>query len=452
MTSAPTLASLAADLEAGRTSARALVESCLARIEDESGEGRATFIKVDRAAALKAADAMDALRAAGAALSRFAGIPISIKDLFDIQGEVTKAGSTVLADAVPAAADAVTVGRLRRMGFVLIGRTNMTEFAYSGLGLNPHYGTPRNPWDRETGRIPGGSSSGAAISVTDGMAHAALGTDTGGSCRIPAAFTGLVGYKPTARRVPLAGSVPLSTSLDSIGPIARSVDCCATLDAILADEPARTLTRRAPRGLRLAVPTNLVMHDVDETVGRVFEAALSRLAAAGAVIEHVEIPEFEEVAGINAVGGFTGPESFAWHRPLLAAKREGYDPRVSVRIARGEAVPAANYIEALALRAGLIERAAARFALYDGVIMPTTPIVAPKIADLADDDAFTRTNLVALRNPTLINMIDGCAISLPIQRAGEAPVGLMLAGAGGSDRRIFEIAAGLEDVFAGTHG
>lgn len=448
VTSAPTLASLAADLAAGRTSARGLVETCLAHIEDETGEGRTAFLKVDRAAALSVAAAMDALRAAGAAPSRFAGIPISIKDLFDIQGQVTRAGSTVLADAPPAAADATAVARLRRLGFVLIGRTNMTEFAYSGLGLNPHYGTPRNPWDRKTGRVPGGSSSGAAISITDAMAHAAVGTDTGGSCRIPAAFTGIVGFKPTARRVPLAGSVPLSTSLDSIGPIARSVECCAIVDAILANEPVQPLARRSPKGLRLAVPTNLVFDDVDATVGANFEAALSRLSAAGATIEHVAIPEFDEVAGINALGGFTAPESYAWHRPLLAAKRDGYDARVSVRIQRGESVLAADYIKAVALRAGLIARADARFATFDGVMLPTVPIVAPQIADLAADDAFTRANLIALRNPTLINMMDGCAISLPIHRAGEAPVGLMLAGSAGTDRRLFEIAAGLEDLFA----
>jgi aspartyl-tRNA(Asn)/glutamyl-tRNA(Gln) amidotransferase subunit A len=450
MTSAPTLASLAADLEGGRTSARALAEDCLARIEDAAGEGRTTFIKVDRDSVLKAAGGMDGLRAAGAAPSRFAGIPISIKDLFDIQGQVTTAGSIVLADAAPAAADAVGVSRLRRMGFVLIGRTNMTEFAYSGLGLNPHYGTPRNPWDRETGRVPGGSSSGAAVSVTDGMAHAALGTDTGGSCRIPAAFTGLVGYKPTARRVPLAGSVPLSTSLDSIGPIARTVECCAIMDAIVADEPMQHLARHSPKGLRFAVPTNLVLDDMDQAVGRAFEAALSRLSSAGAAIVHVAIPEFDEVAGINAVGGFTAPESFAWHRALLAAKRDGYDRRVSTRIQRGEAVLAGDYIEAIALRAGLIERANARFSAFDGVIMPTAPIVAPRIADLTEDSVFTRTNLLALRNPTLINMIDGCAISIPIHRTGEAPVGLMLAGAGGADRGLFAIAAGLEDLFDGV--
>jgi aspartyl-tRNA(Asn)/glutamyl-tRNA(Gln) amidotransferase subunit A len=448
MTQAPTLSLLAAELAEGRTTSRALVEACLARAADPEGEGASVFIQIDQAAALKAAEAMDTLRDAGAEPSPFAGIPISIKDLFDIRGEVTRAGSMVLADAPPARADAVAVARLRRMGFVLIGRTNMTEFAYSGLGLNPHYGTPRNPWDRAAGRIPGGSSSGAAVSVTDGMAHAALGTDTGGSCRIPAALTGLVGYKPTASRVPLVGAIPLSTSLDSIGPIARSVGCCAVLDAILADEPVHDVGGVALGNLRLAVPTNLVFEDVDAAVGAAFGAALSQLSKAGARIEQVAIPEFEEVKEINGKGGFTAPESYAWHRDLLTTSRNGYDPRVSSRVARGETVAAADYIDALALRAALIARATKRLSAYDGIVMPTSPVVAPKIDDVATDDAYTRTNLVVLRNPTLINMIDGCAVSLPIHEAETAPVGLMLAGLAGSDRRILAIAATIERLFS----
>src|SRR6476661_2082032 len=232
----PTLATLAADLDAGRTTARQLVDECLARIAEPAGEGVRTFIHVDRDAALATADAMDGLRKANAAPSRFAGIPVSIKDLFDIKGQVTRAGSRALDDSAPADADAPVVARLRRAGFVVIGRTNMTEFAYSGIGINPHYGTPKGAWNRSVGHVPGGSSSGAAVSIADGMAYGALGTDTGGSCRIPAAYNGIVGYKPTQRRVPLDGSVPLSFSLDSIGPLARSVSCCAILDAVLANE------------------------------------------------------------------------------------------------------------------------------------------------------------------------------------------------------------------------
>src|SRR5512143_238852 len=237
MANTSTLARLAEDLESGRTSARKLVDECLARIADPSGEGARAFIHVDKEAAIEAAEAMDRLREVKAAPSPFAGIPVSIKDLFDIRGQVTRAGSRALEDSAPADADAPVVARLRRAGFVVIGRTNMTEFAYSGIGINPHYGTPKSAWNRAVGHVPGGSSSGAAVWIADSMAFGALGTDTGGSCRIPAAYNGIVGFKPTQRRVPLEGAVPLSFTLDSIGPLARSVSCCAILDAVLANEP-----------------------------------------------------------------------------------------------------------------------------------------------------------------------------------------------------------------------
>src|SRR6201989_1395410 len=280
----PTLAALADDLEGGRTSARKLVEECIAGIADPAGEGQRAFIHVDKAAALEAADAMDRLRKAHAAPSRFAGIPVSIKDLFDIKGQVTRAGSRALEGSPPAAADAPVVARLRRAGFVVIGRTNMTEFAYSGIGINPHYGTPKGAWQRSVGHVPGGSSSGAAVSIADGMAHGALGTDTGGSCRIPAAFNGIVGYKPTQARVALHGGVPLASSLDSFGPLARTVGCCAVLDAVLADEAVQPLQPRPIKGMRLAVPTTVALDDLDDDVAKTFERALETLSRAGALI------------------------------------------------------------------------------------------------------------------------------------------------------------------------
>ncbi|MBB4394857.1 amidase [Bradyrhizobium sp. ERR14] len=442
----PTLAKLAEDLESGRTTARKLVEACIARIADPAGEGQRTFLHVDKDAALAAADAMDGLRKAKAAPSRYAGIPISIKDLFDIKGQVTRAGSRALDDSPPAEQDAATVARLRRAGFVVIGRTNMTEFAYSGIGINPHYGTPKGAWNRAEGHVPGGSSAGAAVSVLDGMAHGALGTDTGGSCRIPAAFNGIVGYKPTQRRVPLDGSVPLSFSLDSIGPLARSVSCCAILDAVLANEPIAPLKPRPIQGMRLAVPTTIALDDLDAEVAETFERALKTLSDHGAIIERIEMAEFHDIGPMNAKGGFAASESYAWHRYLITSKGDVYDPRVSVRIMRGEAQSAADYIDLLNERRSLIARVNARIAPYDALVLPTTPNTPPKIADLADDKAFTRENIRALRNCSLINMIDGCAISLPAHRQGDVPVGLMLAGAGGTDHRIFELAAGMEAV------
>ena len=444
MQKTPTLTSLAADLESGRTNARKLVDECLDRIADKSGEGGRAFVHVDVEAAIEAAKAMDRLREVRAAPSPFAGIPISIKDLFDIKGQITRAGSRALDDSPPAEADAPVVSRLRRAGFILIGRTNMTEFAYSGIGINPHYGTPKSVWQREVGHVPGGSSSGAAVSVADGMAHGALGSDTGGSCRIPAAYNGIVGFKPTQQRIPRDGGVPLSFTLDSFGPLARTVECCAVLDAVLADEPVQQLQPRTVSGVRFAVPKTVALDDLDDHVARAFDRTLDKLSRQGASIERIEVPEFLDVAVMNSKGGFAAAESYAWHRYLIESHGDVYDPRVSSRILRGQTITAADYIDILQARKSMIARANTRFALYDAVVMPTCAIAPPRIADLADDQAFTKANLLSLRNCTLINMMDGCSISAPCHRNGEAPVGFMLSAAGGSDRRILELAAGVE--------
>jgi len=278
------------------------------------------------------------------------------------------------------------------------------------------------------------------------MAHGGLGTDTGGSCRIPAAFNGIVGFKPTQRRVPLDGGVPLSFTLDSFGPLARTVGCCAVLDAVLADETVAPLQPRSIKGMRLAVPTTVALDELEDDVARTFERALETLSRQGALIERIAVPEFLDVAVMNAKGGFAAAESYAWHRYLIASKGDVYDPRVSSRIMRGESLSAADYIDLLAARRSLIARTEKRLAPYDALVLPTTANTPPRIADLADDKAFTKANLLALRNCTLINMIDGCAISLPCHREGEVPVGLMLASSGGADRRIFELAAGVEGV------
>ena len=276
------------------------------------------------------------------------------------------------------------------------------------------------------------------------MAYGALGTDTGGSCRIPAAYNGIVGYKPTQRRVPLDGGVPLSFTLDSFGPLANSVQCCAALDAVLADEPIPQLRPWPIKGMRLAVPTTVVLDDLDDAVAKTFERAIETLSRAGAQIERIEMPEFLDVGVMNTKGGFAAVESYAWHRYLLTSKGDVYDPRVSARILRGEAVSAADYIDLVNARRSLIMRAAARLAPYDALLMPTTANTPPRIADLADDKAYAVANLRSLRNCSLINMIDGCAISIPAHREGEVPVGVMLAASAGADRRIFELAAGME--------
>ena len=451
MATGPTLERLALDLEAGRTTAAALTEACLARIDDDAGQGAVAFVHVDRDGARAAAGAMDRLRAVGAQPSRFAGIPISIKDLFDVRGQVTRAGSLVL-DGPPARDDAPSVARLRRAGFVLIGRTNMTEFAFSGLGYNPHHGTPLGPWRVDERRIAGGSTSGGAASVADAMAHAALGTDTGGSCRIPAAFCGLVGYKPTASRVPRAGSVPLSPTLDTVGTIARSVACCAALDALLAECASAPLEAFEVAGLRLAAPRNFAFDDIDTVVAEAMDTALSRLAASGARVDRIDMPEFDRIAAINAKGGFAAAEAFAWHRSMLETDGDRYDPRVVARITRGAGQTAADYIDLLAGRAALIEDFGRRIARFDALLMPTVPIVPPRLDELDDDAAFGRLNLLALRNSAAINLIDGCAISLPVRAAGGEPVGLTVAAAGGDDARLLQVAAAIERALASDRG
>jgi aspartyl-tRNA(Asn)/glutamyl-tRNA(Gln) amidotransferase subunit A len=440
-----TLAQLKAELAAGGTS-RGLVEQCLARIADPAGEGERVFLKVHAENARAAADFYDRLRPRGATPTPFAGIPVSIKDLFDIAGDVTTAGSRALRDADAASEDATCVARLRAAGFIPIGRTNMTEFAFSGLGINPHYGTPLNPYDRRSARIPGGSSSGAAVSVTDAMAFGALGTDTGGSCRIPAALCGIVGFKPTARRVPTAGTFPLSTSLDSIGPLAASVHCCAVLDAVLAGEAMADVPSMPLAGLRMAVPQTTVLEGMEPMVASAFEAALAALGKAGARIVDIPLREFSELPQINAKGGLPVAESYAIHRALISKAGNMYDPRVLDRIVRGREQDAADYIDLLAARADFISRVGAVTAPYDALLMPTVPITAPRLADLAADDAYRRVNLLVLRNPSIANFLDRCSISLPCQRAGDAPAGLMLIGEHGADRRLLSIAAAIEAV------
>lgn len=442
--SGPTLARLAADLASGRTTSRALTEACLALIQDGTGNGAGTYTLVDAQNAMTAAEAMDKLRKANAAPSPYAGIPISVKDLFDVAGQTTTAGSKILADAAPASTDAQAVARLRRAGFVVLGRTNMTEFAYSGLGLNPHYGTPLNPWDEQTGRAPGGSSSGGGISVARAMAHGALGTDTGGSCRIPAAFLGLAGFKPTANRVSSAGAIPLSFTLDSIGPIARTAQCCAIMDSILAAEPAEALPVPDVKGLRFLIPTTVALDALDPQVAQAFERSLSLLSSQGAHIHETPFPEFGDIASMNAKGGFSAAESYAWHRPYLETQGSDYDPRVRVRIERGAQQTAADYLDLLAARAALVKASRARIAPYDAMLMPTVAIIPPRIADLASDSDYSRINLLALRNATLINMIDGCALSVPMHEPDAAPAGLMVCGTTGRDRRVLAMGHALE--------
>ncbi|MES2944276.1 MAG: amidase [Pseudomonadota bacterium] len=369
-----------------------------------------------------------------------AGMPVSVKDLFDIAGQTTKAGSTVLADAAPATADCPAVARLQAAGAVIAGRTNMVEFAFSGVGINPHYGTPVNPADTAVERIPGGSSSGAAVSVATGAAMLGLGSDTGGSIRIPAALCGIVGFKSTARLVPTLGALPLSTSLDTVCALTRSVRDAVTVHEILADRKVR-LTGKPLSAYRLAIAGTLMLDGLDSTVSQAFERSLRMLRQAGAQIEELALDEINELAGINATGGLSAAESYAWHRHLIGKHEADYDHRVALRILRGAKMSAFEYIDLLAARQQWIKKMQTRLSGFDAVLSPTAPIVAPPIASvLTDDQEFFRINGLLLRNTAVVNMLDGCGISLPCHAPDQLPVGLMIWHAALHDDVVLDIA------------
>ncbi|MEZ2722095.1 amidase [Paenalcaligenes hominis] len=433
-------------LDAGETTAVLLTQQALSRIADPAGEGATTFISIYKEQALAAAHASDILRAAGLSRSALEGIPISIKDLFDYKGDVTRGASALLKDAPAATENATLVHRLQEAGAVIIGRTNMTEFAFSGLGINPHYGTPRAPWDREHGRIPGGSSSGAGVSVADGMAVAAIGTDTGGSIRIPSAFCGITGFKPTADRIPDAGVMPLSHSLDSSGPLALSVECCAIVDAVLSGEPEPELALIDSTQLRFVVPTNYVLNQADDKVKADFKAALTTLRNKGVSIDEIEIPELDQLPYINRTGGFVCAEAWFYHQKHIEAHEALYDPRVASRILRGKSQTAADYIELEQTRQVWIAQMESLLAPYDAMLMPTAPLLPPTIDELNDEDAYFRANGLILRNPAIVNFLNGCALSIPCHASGTAPVGLMVAAPAYHDAQLLNVGHTIEHL------
>ncbi|MGY2486171.1 amidase [Cupriavidus sp. CP313] len=441
----PDLDTLNTRLRDGATSRAQIIEQAAALAATPAAE--AVFLHSTFEAAAQVARAADAAGRAGKALHPLAGLPVSVKDLYDVAGEVTSAASLVRKDAAPATADATVVARLRAAGAALVGRTNMTEFAFSGVGINPHYGTPVNPAGTDgVARIPGGSSSGAAVSVALGLAVAALGSDTGGSIRIPAALCGITGFKPTTRRVPLTGAFPLSYTLDTACAMARMVSDCIAVDSVIADSAVIPRVTN-PAATRLAIPRQILLDDLDPVVARAFDRALGRLSAAGVQLEHVDLPELGELAGLNAQGGFSSAEAFAIHRHLLAARRDLYDPRVASRIDRGANISAADYIDLGRARLDWIARMEARLARFDAVVCPTVPMVAPEIAPLRTDDAqFFRVNALLLRNTSAFNFLDGCSISMPCHAPDELPVGLMLSHGPMRDADLLGTALALERI------
>jgi len=443
-----TVAQLGADLDAGRTSSREVVEQALARIAEQSGEGARAFLKVYADAARADAAHADRLRKAGVRRSAVDGLPVSLKDLFDVAGDVTRVGSKIRINEPKAIRDAPVVARLRAAGAVFVGRTNMVEFAFGGVGFNPHYGTPKNPYQRKVGRVPGGSSSGAAVAQADGMAVMSLGSDTRGSVRGPAALCGVTGWKPTARRVPREGAFPLSFTLDSVGPIANSVACCAAYDAILAGEPDGRLASLQAKGLRLLVPRSSALDDLDRDVGAAFDASLRTLSKKGVMLEERPVPQFDRQGDYFKGGGYAGAEAYHIHRAEEARIGE-FDPRVGKRILMGRNLTASDYLALGDLRVEFMRDVEALAAGFDAILMPTVPCIAPTIAEAdASDEDYFRWNMRILRNNGLINFLDGCAASLPCHEPGGAPVGLMVCGVAGSDRHTLAVSAVIERALA----
>jgi aspartyl-tRNA(Asn)/glutamyl-tRNA(Gln) amidotransferase subunit A len=427
------------------TSSRDRLEQALARIADPSGEGARSCLTVYADTARKAADAADARKSAGKSHGPLDGVVITIKDLFDVAGEVTRAGSKVLAArGRPATSDAAVVTRLRAAGAVIAAKTNMTEFAFSGVGYNPHFGTPGNPADRA--RIPGGSSSGGAVAVADGIGAIAIGTDTGGSTRIPAALCGIVGFKPTAKRVPTTGAYPLSYTLDSIGPMANSVADCALADAVMAGETPQPVEPVGLDNVKIGLAQGLVLDRMDDIVAPAFAQAIGKLKTAK--LSDVSLRGLDLMTRANERGGLAPPEAFAIHRDLLAANGDGVDPFVRGRIMRAAAMSAADYIASQRDRIAAIAQMDTLFDEVDVVALPTTPIVAPKLSEVAGEADFTARNVLLLRNTSIGNFLDLCAISLPIRLGNALPCGLMLFGRNGGDRRLFQVAAAVEKALA----
>jgi aspartyl-tRNA(Asn)/glutamyl-tRNA(Gln) amidotransferase subunit A len=440
-----TILELAAALAAGHATATSLTESCLANIADEHGEGKRAFIKVYAKAALEAARQSDRRREKGEVQSVLEGIPISIKDLFDVKGEVTRAGSIFFDEALPVEVEAPSIARLRAAGAIIIGRTNMTEFAYGAHGTNKHYGTPLNAFDRASERIPGGSTSGGAVSVTDRMAAATIGSDTGGSVRIPAALCGLAGYKPTQARVPLAGAFPLSHTRDSIGPLGVSAACCVLLDHAMADEPIQLPDAASLKGLTFGVPINILFDGLTPAVEHDVARALSAISRAGAHIREFHFQELQDELDGSRDANFSGYEGYHLHRERLADHLDMFDPWVSKRLLLGANIKDADYQKLLVLRQKLIASANKTTASYDALLAPTVPIVAPTIeALMKSEEDFYRINSLLLRNTAPFNVLDRPAWSLPCHESGSAPTGLMVVGETNADIKLQRLGLAIE--------
>jgi aspartyl-tRNA(Asn)/glutamyl-tRNA(Gln) amidotransferase subunit A len=441
------LRELSAALRSNQTSATRLVEQALERAR----QSKSVFTAINPGL-VSLAYSIDRARKKSQDLTPLAGIPIALKDLFNIRNEKTFAGSIVRKHyAQPEDADADVVVPLRAAGLLFFGRTNMSEFAFSGIGKNPHYGTPLSIWDRETGRLPGGSSSGSAVAVAEGIVSAALGSDTAGSCRIPAAFNGVVGVKPSFGRMSLNGIFPLSPTLDAPGPIAVDVDSCFILDQLMSGglPPVAELPHLHPAELdqfRLVVPRARVMEDLDAEVRAAFERSLDAITAAGARIVEADLPVLDRCDDFFIERPIVVREVWLHHRQMLEQHLDEYDPFVGLRMSAGAEVSDEEQQARYQERAQLVSDFEQDFAglRADALLYPTVACVPPTISETEDAEDARRVNLRCLRNTATVNYFDGCAISLPCHNEGEAPVGLMLSSANGNDDRLYRLAAAIE--------
>lgn len=425
---------------------RARLETILERLHARRDRER-TFMALYEQSAREEADAADARRATGTSRGALDGKIVSIKDLFDIAGEPTLAGSIIRRNAPVATKDAEIVRRLKAAGAVIIGKTHMTEFAFTAVGLNPHYPVPGNA--RDDRLIPGGSSSGAAVSVAEGTCDIAIGSDTGGSVRIPAALNGLVGFKPTARRIPLEGVFPLSPSLDSIGPLADSVDACTLADAIMAGESPRLPPPIPLPGLKIGIPRGRLLEALDDAAATAYDRTLRYLANAGCALVDIALDDLlEELAEATRIGSIAGIEASRIHADWLPLEDTPVDIRVGTTLRKRASVCVADQTALLAHRATLAVRMNERLSPLDALALPTTPIAAVPIEAVeTDEDEYRRVEGLLLRYTQVANQFDLTAITLPVP-GFFPPVGFMLMGANDSDRHLLGIARTIEALLS----
>jgi len=426
--------------------ARDRLDKILARLAARKADER-VFLKIYAHEARAAAAASDTRQGAGRTLGPLDGAIVSIKDIFDVAGEPTLAGSVIHKHAAAATTDADVVARLRQAGAIILGKTNTTEFCFTSEGINPHYGTPGNA--RDPALIPGGSSSGAAVSVAEGTSEIAIGSDTGGSVRIPAALNGIVGFKPTASRISRRGVFPLSPTLDSVGSLARTVAACAAADAIMAGDAWQDFTPLPLAGMRIGLPPRVMLEDLDDDIGAGFSSTLDLLGRSGATLAACPIDDLlRDMREATSGASIASVEAAEIHADWLLRDDGPVDRRMAEPLKRRLGFPAWTYLRMIRARNELAAAIDARLRAFDAFVAPTLPIFAPPIDRVVSDPAFADLiEALLLRNAQIANQFDLTAISLPMPcRGGSA--GLTLVARNGKDRRLLQLAAGIEKLLA----